>query len=77
MTNFHFLQEWPETKQECANAETHACKQLRFAIILFCSTLEKMVHSIKKNQKSQAQESLEKAEELFSSLLQRAFKGGL
>ena len=28
-------------------------------------------------QKAQAQESLEKAEELFSSLLQRAFKGGI
>ena len=38
----------------------------------FANRIEKM-----NEQKAQAQESLEKAEELFSSLLQRAFKGGV
>ena len=46
MTNFHFLQEWPEIKQECTQAEAHVYKQPRFAVILCRSALEKMVHWI-------------------------------
>jgi len=45
-TNFHFLQEWPEIKQECTNAEAHVYKQPRFAVILCRSALEKMVQWI-------------------------------
>lgn len=46
MTNFHFLQEWPEIQQECTNAEAYVYKQPRFAVILCRSALEKMVHWI-------------------------------
>jgi type I restriction enzyme R subunit len=46
MTNFHFLQEWPEIKQECTSAEAHVYKQPCFAVILCRSALEKMVHWI-------------------------------
>ena len=48
-TNFHFLQEWPETQQECTNAEAHVYKQPRFSAILCRSALEKMVHWIYEN----------------------------
>jgi len=77
LINFHFFQEWPEIKQECTNAETHVYKQPRFAVILCRGVFEKMLHSIKKNQKAQAEQSIEKAEELLYSLLGRAFKGEL
>ena len=42
MIIFHFLQEWPEIKKECTNAEAHVYKQPRFAVILCRGTLEKM-----------------------------------
>lgn len=46
MTNFHFIQEWSEIKQECIQAEAHVYKQPRFAVILCRSALEKMVQWI-------------------------------
>lgn len=49
MSNFHFLTEWPEIQQECANAEAHVYKQPRFAVILCRSALEKMVHWLYEN----------------------------
>jgi type I restriction enzyme S subunit len=49
------------------------------ALIPDSNSMEKYMQSLNsiKNQKAKAQESLAKAEDLFNSLLQKAFKGEL
>jgi hypothetical protein len=73
MMNFLFLQEWPEIKQECTNAEAHVYTHSRFAVILCRWVMENLVSIINNIQKAQVQ-YLERTKELFNSLLSNSFK---